>query len=168
VPKLYKQIQRINLISPPYIYFYIITVFSGKILYSSLKSWDIQKKFKWMYWNAKVYVSVTNICNRSCLEIWTYSSFSPATVAYSPVSGVLLLGRTFMFDEQISCCTGDHHLSWLALHTQTVTSYLRIHRTFLPFQKPNFTFHWQQDGNFSTFWSFSFFFYLWKMVKTHV
>jgi len=69
-------------------------------------------------------------------------------VAYSPESGVLLLGLTFMFVEQISCCIGDHHSSWLAPHTQTITSYLHIHRTFLLFQKPKFTFHWQQDGNF--------------------
>jgi hypothetical protein len=72
-------------------------------------------------------------------------------VTYSPESGVLLLGLTFMLDEQISCCTGDHHSSWLVLHTQTVASCLHIHRPFLPFHKPKFTFHWQQDGNFATF-----------------
>jgi len=62
-----------------------------------------------------------------------------------------------MFDEQISCCTGDHHLSWLAPHTQTVASYVHIHRPFLPFQKPKSTFHGQYDGNFSTLQSLSFF-----------
>ena len=61
-------------------------------------------------------------------------------MSYSPQSGFLLLGLTFLFDEQFSCCTGNHHSSWLVVHTQTFASYFHIHRAFLPFQKPKVCF----------------------------
>lgn len=112
-------------LTPIYILLYNYCIV-WKILYSRLESWEIQTKVEWIHWYAEVCVSVTSVCNRSCLEIWTFSSFSSATLTYSPESDVLLLGLTFLFDEQISFCTGDHHSSWLVLQTQTVASYIFI------------------------------------------